>query len=184
LREAKDKYGFEAALDASKEEGDVRVERYKYRTVKDEDKALILKHDKKKVNRKTDDGGTYVVVRINKFDSEENVRDKLKQVWEDYNMRNLVRQSVAFGSITETEIMNPRTKRVYHEHQEHPAILTDAFKYGVELVIASAEDNELFVNNVFARLSMLKELSQKDTKTHVICVYQILIAAYNVNEEK
>jgi hypothetical protein len=142
-------------------EGKTQIEKW-------EDEAI----DKKMSGR----GGIYTTRRINNFPSEDDLRERLTQVWEVLNMRAVVRMAVAFAVVLETvDGDKPPT------HEAKPATLTDAYKWGVEVPVSTPEDNRLFVDNVFARLAAIKEKAQKDTKTKVICVYQILVAAYQVS---
>jgi hypothetical protein len=192
INEAKDPGGVQAVVNTHREADD-RVEALTYQTEKEreENQKKERKRNERGMNQELDlnepDGAEkiveqthghrdspYVTVRINNFPSMEALRDKLSMVWEDYNMRSVVRMAVAFGVVLETvHAVKPPT------HEARPAQLTDAYRYGVEVPVSSTDDNKLFVDNVIARLAALKELAQKDTKTKVICVYQILIASYH-----
>jgi hypothetical protein len=150
----------------------------------DEPDGVNDREEKERENRRE----THVMMRINNFESNETFREKLASVWEVKQMRRVVRQAVAFAEVMEIEHTekdaNGNITRVWHTHEARPAELTDAYKYGAEVPISTPEDNKLFVDNVYARLAMLKELAQKDTKTRVICVYQVLVASYSVGVEK
>jgi hypothetical protein len=75
-----------------------------------------------------------------------------------------VNQAAAFGVILETE---------HTEKDSNGNVTRTWYNYDA--------DNQLFIDNVYSRMSALKELGQKDTKTRIVSVYQILVASYHIS---
>ena len=117
------------------------------------------------------ENGYYTQIYIKDFKSWDNIRDKISQIWEVYNKGNPAQMSSAFSCIKETKLDKNKVS-----YEDEPATLTNAFKYGVSMMVVNGETLSKFTDNVIARLIRQKELLQKDTKTHIIGVYSILIS--------
>ncbi|GHU20293.1 hypothetical protein FACS189472_11390 [Alphaproteobacteria bacterium] len=123
---------------------------------------------------------TYTTHHITEVKNLERLKDSLRAVYEVYCMRKPTKMAIMFSYLTETEHRNADGTTTYtHEITEGA---TDTFfaKGLLPQVIHNPETLELFVKYAIGQLGELLERTQKDTKTHILCILEAFVTCYDL----